>query len=63
MPRSKSRNYKSGCVVVFTSEYQIRKSPPYTAKLCKGNYKIGNDGFIYRSTKTKNGVYRWIKIY
>ena len=59
----KSRKYKSGCVIIFTPKYQSRKSPAYDAKLCKGRYKIGSDNYIYKSTKIKNGIYRWIKVY
>ena len=43
------------------AKYRDRKSPPYPANDCRGRIKIGNDGEMWRSKASSNGVYRWVK--
>lgn len=54
-------NYRSGCVIIFLPKYQNRQAPSYPAKNCKGKYRYGNNGKLYKSVKNKKGVYRWKK--
>ena len=55
----KSSNKSNKCVKKFTKKYIRRVGPPYPAQDCKNQYKVGNDGYLYRSTPDKNGVYKW----
>jgi len=48
------------CIEVKTKKYQYRKSPPYHAKNCKGEIKIGNDGKKWKSITNNKMIYKWI---
>lgn len=41
-------------------KYKSRNSPPFPAQECKGKKKKGNDGLLYISSPSSNGVYRWV---
>ena len=42
-------------------KYRERPSPPFAAQAHKGKIMKGNDRQQYKSTATKNGIYRWIR--
>jgi len=49
------------CKIQTSSKYTERPSPPIKAKDCPGETKKGNDGLMYTSKQSSNGVYRWSK--
>ena len=51
----------SECVKKYESKYRQRNSPPFPANKCKTRKKKGNDGVMYKSISSKNGVFRWVK--
>jgi hypothetical protein len=51
---------KRVCNRKYTKKYVSRLSPPFSANLCKGRKKMGNDGTMYLSKPTL-GSYRWFK--
>lgn len=48
------------CSCKTTSKYTKRPGPPYPAQKHRGQYKFGNDKFLYLSKRASNGVYRWV---
>ncbi len=42
-------------------KYTERKGPPYSAPDCQNEYKQGNDGLWYQSTKNSAGIWTWKK--
>ena len=42
-------------------KYTERKGPPYSAPDCQNEYKQGNDGLWYQSTKNSAGIWTWRK--
>jgi hypothetical protein len=54
----------SGCPLLKTSKYINRGSPPRPANdvNCRGMKMLGNDGNMYVSTPTYNGIYRWVLV-
>lgn len=52
---------KKSCVKLSTKKYTSRPSPPYSATSCPGKTLQGNDGFMYKSTMNKAGIYQWKK--
>jgi hypothetical protein len=53
-----------GCVdISHLAKYAGRPSPPFHAKGCPGQIKMGNDGVTqYKSVQASNGVWRWVKV-
>lgn len=43
-------------------KYTERKGPPYSAPDCQKEFKQGNDGVWYQSTKNTAGIWTWKKI-
>lgn len=52
------------CHKMDTKKYRERPGPPYPANepCCQGINKIGNDGLVYISKVTKNGIWKWSKV-
>ena len=50
------------CKKNYTAKYRERNSPSFPANKCKDMKKKGNDGKMYHSVPSKNGVYRWVKV-
>lgn len=48
------------CTRQTTAKYTKRPGPPYPAQQCRGQWREGNDGFLYHSKRASNGVYRWV---
>lgn len=42
-------------------KYTERKGPPYSAPDCQNEYKQGNDGLWYQSSKNSAGIWTWKK--
>lgn len=61
-PKKVSSTESSGCTLQNTSKYQNRPSPAYPANKCCGRIMVGNDGNLYESKKSSNGVCRWMKM-
>jgi hypothetical protein len=53
-----------GCVdISHLAKYAGRPSPPFHAKGCPGQVKMGSDGKTpYKSVQASNGVWRWVKV-
>lgn len=61
--RSDGKKKKSkGCFMSYHSRYQGRPGPPFPAQDCKNFKKRGNDLYMYKSKRNKNGVYHWVKL-
>ena len=52
------------CVMKKTAKYTSEKrvSPAFEANNCCGEYRWGNDMFLYRSNADKNGVCKWQRV-
>ena len=52
------------CVMKKTAKYTSEKrvSPAFEANNCCGEYRWGNDMFLYRSNSDKNGVCKWQRV-
>ena len=52
------------CVMKKTDKYTSEKrvSPIFEANNCCGEYRWGNDMFLYRSNADKNGVCKWQRV-
>lgn len=50
------------CIEVKTKKYQSRSAPPYHAKDCKGEIKLGNNGKKWKSIPNKKLIYIWVPI-
>ncbi len=52
------------CVMKKTAKYtsEKRPSPAFEANKCCGEYRWGNDMFLYRSNSDKNGVCKWQRV-
>lgn len=50
------------CVRQQTKKYLSRPSPPFPANFCCGLQMQGNDGEMYISSQSTNGVCRWVKV-
>ena len=59
---NKLHNIMNDCRKNYTAKYRKRDSPAYPANKCKDKKKKGNDGKMYHSVPSKNGVYRWVKV-
>jgi hypothetical protein len=53
---------RRGCVKQTISKYLNRPSPPYPANECCNKEMLGNDGQMYVSKRSSNGVCRWVKV-
>lgn len=51
----------SSCILVKTSKYRKRPSPPYHASDCKGKVLKGNDKAMYKSVPDSRGIYKWVR--
>lgn len=59
----KKRISKAVCKKQTLKKYLTRPSPPYSATLCVGQKKKGNDGLMYISKFGINyGSPKWVKI-
>ena len=50
-----------GCHAQKTKKYVSRESPPYPANKCCGMVLVGNTGAMYKSTRNRLGICRWVK--
>lgn len=53
---------KTKCVKDNTKKYATRPSPPFPANKCKGKTKKGNNGKMFKSKPSGNGIYKWIAV-
>jgi hypothetical protein len=54
---------RGGCIdKSYLKKYATRPGPSYAAQDCKGEIRNGNDGLMYISVSSRNGVYRWQKL-
>jgi hypothetical protein len=53
---------KTKCVKDNTQKYKTRPSPPFPANKCKGKTKKGNNGKMFKSKPTANGVHKWVAV-
>jgi len=60
--KSTAKKSPRGCTPQTTKKYQDRPSPPYPANECHNKQMKGNDGLLYVSQISKNGVYKWVKV-
>jgi hypothetical protein len=58
----RSKRTARGCSRQSTKKYSSRSSPPFPANNCCGATKKGNDGQMYKSISSKNGICRWVKV-
>lgn len=52
----------SSCRRLTSAAANKRKTPPYSPSQCAGLTRRGNDGFVYVSTASASGRYRWAKL-
>lgn len=55
------KSVERGCVYQSGKKYLTRESPPYPANECCNMNIIGNDGNMWKSVRSSNGVCRWVK--
>jgi len=62
--KAKKASEPEGCVdISHLAKYAGRPSPPFHAKGCPGDVKMGSDGVTpYKSVQASNGVWRWVKV-
>jgi hypothetical protein len=60
--KSAAKKSPRGCTPQTEKKYQDRPSPPYPANECHNKRMMGNDGLLYLSKGSKNGVYKWVKV-
>jgi len=53
---------KTKCVKDDTKKYKTRPSPPFPANKCKGKTKKGNNGKMFKSKPSANGVHKWVAV-
>lgn len=45
-----------------SKKYATRAGPPYKAQKCRHRIKKGNNSKMYKSKKSNDGVFRWIRV-
>lgn len=53
----------NNCIELKTKLYTKRKGPPYAAKDCLGQIKVGNNGLQYKAERKGNGPARWYRFH
>jgi hypothetical protein len=48
------------CDMQYNKKYMSRPGPPYPAQECRNREMFGNNGKLYVSKRSANGVYRWV---